>query len=423
MGLERLIVGELAFPVQHRILNIVLLLGICLATLSCVFFSLFRSGTILLFVSVTSAVTLISFYYLLFKRKNYTHTAFLAIIIFGFAVVPLMWIFRGGIYGGTPFYTLMYAAMITTLLRGKSRLVVLICFVIMLSVLIIVQFFNPSFIIVPFIGDKERYLELFFSLLIAMVTFIAFFMVILNHYTLEYQKSRTYLSQLEKQKMEIELDRLDRLNLIGEMAASIGHEVRNPLTTVRGYLQLFKQQQAFSNYQERFDIMIGELDRANLIITEFLSLAKNKTVHRKRANLNIIIGNIQLLLHADALLQGKKLTIELEDIPDLLLDENEIRQCILNFVRNAFEATGNEGIVVLKTYIEDNEVVLSVQDNGEGIPPEVYAKLGTPFLTTKHQGTGLGLPVCYRIADRHQAKIEVKNSPSGATFSIKFSML
>jgi signal transduction histidine kinase len=423
MGLERLIVGELAFPVQHRILNIVLLLGICLATLSCVFFSLFRSGTILLFVSVTSAVTLISFYYLLVKKKKYNHTAFLAIIIFGFAVIPLMWIFRGGIFGGTPFYTLMYAAMITTLLRGRSRLAVLFYFVTMLSALIMLQYFNPAFIIIPFIGDQQRYTELFFSLLIAMVTFITFFVIILNHYTIEYQKSRTYLSQLEKQKMEIELDRLDRLNLIGEMAASIGHEVRNPLTTVRGYLQLFKQQPTFLNYEERFDIMIGELDRANLIITEFLALAKNKTVYRKKANLNKIIGNIQLLLHADALLQGKKLTIELEDIPDLLLDENEIRQCILNFVRNAFEATGNEGVVILKTYAEDSEVVLSVQDNGGGIPPEIYAKLGTPFLTTKTQGTGLGLPVCYRIADRHQARIEVENNPPGATFSIRFNIL
>jgi signal transduction histidine kinase len=103
--------------------------------------------------------------------------------------------------------------------------------------------------------------------------------------------------------------------------------------------------------------------------------------------------------------------------------ENEIRQCILNFVRNSYEATGDEGLVMLKTYVDGEKVVLEVKDNGTGILPEVYEKLGIPFVTTKPQGTGLGIPVCYRVAERHNAEIHVETSSTGTTFALKFNNL
>jgi len=225
----------------------------------------------------------------------------------------------------------------------------------------------------------------------------------------------TKLKQLEQ-----EIARLDRLNLIGEMAASIGHEVRNPLTTVRGYLQMLQRKNEFPSLANHFELMISELDRANLILTEFLSLAKNKGTQLKNCNLNRIVGEIMPLIEARAALFGHEAKFVGRPIPDLSLDEKEIRQVLLNMVNNAFEAMTTNGCVSIETYIESDSVVLAVQDNGNGISPEVLDKLGIPFVTTKANGSGLGLPVCYRIAERHKARIEVDTSSAGTTFSIWF---
>lgn len=226
----------------------------------------------------------------------------------------------------------------------------------------------------------------------------------------------------KQRDLNIELSRLDRLNLVGEMAASIGHEVRNPLTTVRGYLQLFLRKEKYSDNQEELSTMISELDRANSIITEFLSLAKNKSVKLKPGNINKVIDALFPLLQAEAFHSGCNLQMEQCEIPDVLFDENEIRQLILNLVRNGYEAMEPGRTLTIKTWCDSNEAVLSVCDSGKGIPQAILEKLGTPFLTTKASGTGLGLAVCYRIADRHGAKIEVNTSEKGTTFNVKFKL-
>lgn len=224
----------------------------------------------------------------------------------------------------------------------------------------------------------------------------------------------------EKRHSQEELVRLDRLNLVGEMAAGIGHEVRNPMTTVRGYLQMFQKKQEFVNYNEQVSTMIEELDRANCIITEFLSLAKNKTVEMKCDNLNKVIKALFPLLQADAFRIGHEVRIELDEIPNNTFDEKEIRQLILNLTINGLEAMKHSGIVTIRTYLENNQIIVSVKDTGLGIPEELMDKLGTPFITTKEQGTGLGLAVCYRIAQRHGARIDVTTGLAGTTFTIKF---
>lgn len=226
----------------------------------------------------------------------------------------------------------------------------------------------------------------------------------------------------EKKLFETELLRLDRLNLVGQMAASIGHEVRNPMTTVRGYLQMLQRKPGFSEYCEHFNIMIDELDRANGIITEFLSLAQNKSIVKKLNNLNQVINSIMPLIYADAIKNDITVDLVLGNIPDLELDEKEIRQLILNLVRNGFEATSSSGIIKIETFEEDDEVVLAVQDNGSGIPEEILGNVGTPFFTTKSQGTGLGLAVCYSIARRHQARIVIDSNSSGTIVFVRFEM-
>jgi PAS domain S-box-containing protein len=221
-------------------------------------------------------------------------------------------------------------------------------------------------------------------------------------------------------EMQVEITRLDRLNLVGEMAAGIGHEIRNPMTTVRGYLQLLQQNKKYHNEKEYFGLMIEELDRANSIITEFLSLAKNKMVDMTPGNLNSTISKLLPLVEAKAMNQDQYIKLKRDDLPDLLLDQEEIRQLILNLVNNGMESMPSGGCITIRTFIENEKVVLAVQDQGHGIDHELLDKLGTPFFTTKEQGTGLGLAICYRIATHHNAKIDIDTSSAGTTFYVRF---
>jgi len=224
-----------------------------------------------------------------------------------------------------------------------------------------------------------------------------------------------------RRRMEEELSRMERLKLIGEMAAGIAHEIRNPMTTVRGFLQSFMPRKEFTPLQVQLNLMISELDRANSIITEYLSLAGNKAINQSLNSLNNIVENLLPLMQADALLHKKGIVTQLAaDSPALFLDNQEIRQLILNLVRNGLEAMSPGGQLTIGTIAERKQVVLFVQDQGTGIPPEVRQKLGTPFLTTKETGTGLGVAICYSIAHRHQAQIDIETGDSGTTFLIKF---
>jgi signal transduction histidine kinase len=204
------------------------------------------------------------------------------------------------------------------------------------------------------------------------------------------------------------------------MAAGISHEIRNPMTTVRGFLQLLNNNDENVKNNEYYRLMIEELDRANSIITEFLSMGNTRTTDLKKMDLNLIIHDITPLLMADAFNQNKYLQLETSKLPELLLNRNEIRQLILNLFRNGLEAMSQGKELTIRTYKEDECVVLAIQDQGEGIKPEVLAKLGTPFFTTKDNGTGLGLGVCYAIAARHNAKIDIQTGPEGTTFYVYF---
>ncbi|HBS58999.1 MAG TPA: hypothetical protein DEA44_07030, partial [Firmicutes bacterium] len=187
------------------------------------------------------------------------------------------------------------------------------------------------------------------------------------------------------------------------------------------YLQMLQKNSDFAKYYERFNLMIEELDRANGIITEFLSLAKDKAVERQTGNLNDAIILLLPLLQADAFRRGHQICVDAGETRNMVFAEQEIRQLILNLVRNALDAMEGSGKVVLRTYQKDDSVVLEVRDEGVGIPEKVLQKLGTPFVTTKENGTGLGLPVCYRIAESHGAEINVDTGPQGTTFMITFN--
>ncbi|MBP2637318.1 MAG: domain S-box [Firmicutes bacterium] len=224
----------------------------------------------------------------------------------------------------------------------------------------------------------------------------------------------------EQKHFSKELERLDRLSLVGEMAAGLAHEIRNPMTTVRGYLQLLRSKQCYQEHVNQYDLMIEELDCANKIITEYLSLAKNKSLKKEIHNLNQIINALLPLLSLEAARESKIIRWLPGDIQTLLLDKNEIRQLVINLVRNALDAVDHGGIIEICTLMDYQTIVLQVQDNGKGIPEEILDKLGTPFVTTKENGTGLGLAVCFSIAARHNARLLIQSNTLGTSVSVKF---
>ena len=221
-------------------------------------------------------------------------------------------------------------------------------------------------------------------------------------------------------QLEEDVSRLDRLNIVGQMAANFAHEVRNPLTTVRGYLQLLGRKSEFSNYKEQFGLLLEELDRTNHIITEYLSLSKNKIVEMKKCNLNHIILALHPLVQATAAASQVTVDLSLGDIPVLYIDDKEIKQLILNLTRNAIEAMASGGKLEIKTLTSSNNTILTVTDQGKGIPGHVMNNLGKPFLTTKENGTGLGMAICYRICLRHNAKLDINTGPAGTTIHVIF---
>ncbi len=224
----------------------------------------------------------------------------------------------------------------------------------------------------------------------------------------------------EHKKFAKEIERLDRLSLIGEMAAGLAHEIRNPMTTVRGYLQMLRNKECYQAHVGHFDLMIEELDCANKIITDYLSLAKNKSVQKEAHDLNQIIDGLLPLLISEATRESKVIHWTPGDIQTLLLDNSEIRQLVVNLVRNALEATNRGGVINICTFMDNETTVLQIQDNGIGIPAEILDKIGTPFFTTKDDGTGLGLAVCFSIASRHNARIFIQSNTLETSVSVKF---
>ncbi|MEN6348866.1 MAG: ATP-binding protein [Syntrophomonas sp.] len=227
----------------------------------------------------------------------------------------------------------------------------------------------------------------------------------------------------ERKQMEMEMARLDRLNIVGEMAASIGHEIRNPLTTIRGFLQMLHNMESYKKDNIYFVLMIEELDRANAIISEYLSMARNKKIDLQPRCLDEIIKSLHPMLQADAYYREMEVELELGLSSLLTIDENEIRQLILNIARNGLEAMAPGGKLTIGTTASNEEIVLFIRDQGPGLNPAIAEKLGTPFLTTKEKGTGLGMAVCYSIAARHDAVIKFDTGPDGTIFWIHFPLL
>ncbi|WP_423801111.1 ATP-binding protein [Neobacillus sp. SAB-20_R2A] len=217
--------------------------------------------------------------------------------------------------------------------------------------------------------------------------------------------AKLYEGLIEKDKMKEEILKAEKLNTLSELAASIAHEVRNPLTVVKGFLQLMQQDEKGKNY-EYFGLVLSELGRAEAIISDYLNFAKPKLEKLEEFALKDILKEIVTLLEPYAVKQGVQLESEL-DTSDFCLytDRNQLKQALVNLLKNAIEATSEEGIVTIHTKSDQTHASVLITDNGKGMTPEQLSRIGTLFYTTKDKGTGLGTSVSLRIIETIKGKV------------------
>ena len=219
----------------------------------------------------------------------------------------------------------------------------------------------------------------------------------------------------DKRRMEEQLKKSDTLNVVGELAAGIAHEIRNPMTALKGFIQLLEGSLngEFSTY---FQVISSELQRIETIITDFLILAKPQAVSYQIKQVNTIIANTLDLLSAQASMLNIQFHTHFSNIPPIHCESNQLKQVFINIIKNAIEAMPTGGFIDITTELFfDNHVLISIQDYGTGISEAVLDKLGEPFYTTKEKGTGLGLMVTYKIIEEHAGWIEVASEEGKGT--------
>ncbi len=205
------------------------------------------------------------------------------------------------------------------------------------------------------------------------------------------------------------LQNTGKLSIAGQLAAGIAHEIRNPITSIKGFIQLMKS--GVREKQQYFEIMSSEIDRIELILSELLILAKPQSVKYEKRDARVLLGQVMALLESQATLNN--VLFEVEYKPEetyLYCDENQIKQVFINFIKNSIEAMPDGGKITIVIDSNSNqELLICFTDQGCGISNEVLSKLGQPFYTTKEKGTGLGFMVSKRIIESHSGNIHVES--------------
>lgn len=230
------------------------------------------------------------------------------------------------------------------------------------------------------------------------------------------------LSDLERSVAE-QL-RLSRLAATGELAATLAHEIRNPLNAIQGAASYIRKNFRGALLAEFLKIINEEVSRINKLTTNLLNFARPVTPNPLPSDLNLIVNNTVKLIKEEFVEKGVNLEISLnESLPEVLIDPNQIKQILLNLLINALDATDTGGFVKVTTDFYDSRIKVSVIDSGKGIKKEDIKNIFNPFFTTKTSGTGLGLAIAYKIAKEHGGEITVESDEKiGSRFTLYIPM-
>ncbi|WP_438448411.1 ATP-binding protein [Gorillibacterium sp. sgz5001074] len=220
------------------------------------------------------------------------------------------------------------------------------------------------------------------------------------------------------------LIRSEKLSVVGQMAAGVAHEIRNPLTSLKGFTQLlYRSSEANRRYCE---LMLTELERINYIVGEFMLLSKPQQSQNLRPHsVQEILTDLIPIVEAQAIIHDVVIEVErTPELPPVLCDARQIKQVFLNVLKNSIEAMPDGGRLVVSFHSSGMEIIVTVEDEGNGIPEVILHRLGEPFFSTKDTGTGLGLMVCQNIIQSHRGSLTIRNRPvKGAVVSIQLPAL
>jgi len=231
------------------------------------------------------------------------------------------------------------------------------------------------------------------------------------------------LTQLKE--MERDLKTADRLAAVGKFAAGIAHEVRNPLASISGSVEILKGKLDFPEGEENrrlMDIVIREVDWLDSLITQFLDYAKPSVPDKKTFELKALINEIVESFRntADTAERGIEISCGFVGGGSIIADRNQIKQVLWNLIKNAAEACDKNGTIDIHTQkdSDDENMVITVTDSGMGIPDSIKDDVFSPFSTSKHKGTGLGLPIARNIVESHGGQMTFRSLPGKTTFTI-----
>lgn len=251
--------------------------------------------------------------------------------------------------------------------------------------------------------------QIFVTIIVSLITWVSLITAVL---IIENLNLQTHLRH--------ELQRSEKLKVVSELAASVAHEVRNPMTSTRGFLQLMSKDSNLNGSQQRYiDISIGELDRAQSIIQDYLSLAKPNKQEFAKLDLSLEIENIVQLMNTYTNIQN--ITFQHSIGPCLYVKANkdEIKQVLINIIKNGIEAVEKDGVISVNAFRKGKEIMIEIADNGVGMTATQIKKIGTPFYSTKDMGTGIGLTISFQIIELLKGRIEVHSEVGkGTTFYI-----
>jgi len=226
----------------------------------------------------------------------------------------------------------------------------------------------------------------------------------------------------EVKRLEEEIRRKEKLAALGSLSAGVAHEIRNPLSSIKGLAAYFGSKFASgSEDRQAADVMVHEVERLNRVVSELLDFARPSELNRRSADLNHLLDHSVRLIRQDAALKQVDIRlIKPESPPPVFLDPDRFSQCLLNLYLNAIDAMDSGGVLRIKAYIDGQRgLIVQVSDSGGGISADDLAKIFDPYYTTKSTGTGLGLAVVHKIVEAHRGRIDVQSSPNkGTTFTI-----
>ncbi|WP_408008673.1 PAS domain S-box protein [Pseudalkalibacillus sp. A8] len=218
----------------------------------------------------------------------------------------------------------------------------------------------------------------------------------------------------EKKSQEM-LRRSEKLTVFGELAAAIAHEIRNPLTSIKGFIQMMEG--GLEDKDLYYQIVLSELDRIEQIISELLLLAKPQSICFEKKKAGNLIRHVLKLLEGQANLHNIQFITDLEADSELIeCEENQLKQVFINLIKNAIEVMPDGGKIIISSRTrKDGMLLIRIKDQGPGIPKDRMSRLGEPFYTTKEKGTGLGLMVSFKIVKDHKGTIQFSSSEHDGT--------